>query len=191
MPADPKGHLPRLERHFYERHAVVFWTNIVEGRSQGWLSPTFHAAFREVMLHAAARYAVWSPAYCLMPDHLHLIWMGMRLDTDQLNAIRFLRAELSAYLGAEREWQHQAYDHVLREEERRRNAFALTCGYVLENPVRAGLVTQASEWPFSGAILPGYNRLHPQQAGYWPTFWKIYSRARENESGISVSPDVE
>lgn len=114
----------------------------------------------------------------------------MREESDQLNAIKFLRTELQTYLGNEREWQHQPHDHVLRKEERRRNVFALTCRYVLDNPVRAGLAPQSSEWPYLGAIVPGYNRLHPLQPGFWPTFWKIYSEAREAESGILASSGV-
>ncbi len=46
----------------------------------------FHAAFRELVLHAAALEDLFCPAYCLMLDHLHLIWMGMRRESDQLNA---------------------------------------------------------------------------------------------------------
>ena len=33
-------------------------------------------------------------AYCLMPDHLHLVWMGLKLESDQLNGMAFLRKHL-------------------------------------------------------------------------------------------------
>ena len=36
-----------------------------------------------------------------MPDHLHLVWLGLRLDTDQMNAMSFLRTYLEpALVGA-------------------------------------------------------------------------------------------
>ena len=76
------------------------------------------------MLHAAVREELFCPAYCLMPDHLHLISMGMRRESDQLNGIKFLRTHLEPALGGVRESQHQPHDHVLREKERMRNAFA-------------------------------------------------------------------
>src|SRR5882724_10164735 len=135
-----KGKLPRLGRHHYQGHAVVFWTNTLEERARGWLTPAFQATFRELMLHAAVREQLCCPAYCLMPDHLHFIWMGLRRESDQLNAMKFLRTQLEPTLGGGREWQHQPHDHVLREEERRRNAFASFCFYTLANPVRAELV---------------------------------------------------
>jgi putative transposase len=116
-----------------------------------------------------------------MPDHIHFMWMGLRIDSDQLNAMKFLRTQLEPELGGKREWQHQAHDHVLREEERRRNAFASVCFYILQNPVRAKLVESAEQWQFHGAIIPGYPRLHPAQEQSWPLFWKLYVQHREAE----------
>ena len=182
MSTPRKGKLPRLERHHDQGHAVVFWTNTLEQRSRGWLKPAFHATFRELMLHAAAREHLFCPAYCLMPDHLHLVWMGLRRESDQLNAMKFLRTQLEPALGNGREWQHQPHDHVLREEERRRNAFGSFCFYTLANPVRDELVKQERDWPFSGAILPGYPEVHPMEEGYWELFWKLYVAAREAEA---------
>jgi REP element-mobilizing transposase RayT len=115
------------------------------------------------MLHAAAREGLVCPAYCLMPDHLHLVWMGLRLDTDQINGMAFLRTHLERAL-APAKFQSQAHDHVLRAEQRRREAFAEACRYDLHNPVRAGLVHSPEQWAFSGAIVPGYPRLHPWEA---------------------------
>lgn len=87
-------YLPRLDRSAYQGHAVVHWTLTLEGRSTGWLTPKFHTAFRELMLHAAAREGLFCPVYCLMPDHLHLVWMGLKATTDQRNAMAFLRTQL-------------------------------------------------------------------------------------------------
>ena len=181
VPFIPKRNLPRLERPFYRGHAAVFWTLTLEGRDQGWLTQQFHFRFREVLAHVGFRYQIWSPVYCLMPDHLHLMWMGLRTECDQLNAMRFLRTVLEPALGPGRKWQHQAHDHVLREDERRRIAFARICDYVLTNPVRAKLVTVAEQWPFQGCLVPGYPALQPQERDYWLLFWKLYLGHRNAE----------
>jgi hypothetical protein len=34
------------------------------------------------------------------------------------------------------------------------------CAYILANPVRAQLVKNETDWPYSGAIVPGYNDLN-------------------------------
>jgi REP element-mobilizing transposase RayT len=187
---EPKGHLPRLLRHHYQGHAVVFWTFTLAGHARGWLTAALHGTFRELLLHAAAREHLFCPAYCLMPDHLHLVWMGLRRESDQLNAVRFLRRHLTPALGPDRKWQHQAHDHVLREDERRRDAFARTCFYVLANPVRARLVERERDWPYLGAVVPGYPDLQPLAENFWKTFWKLYAQAREAEPSPPAKPPL-
>ncbi|MBI5818808.1 MAG: hypothetical protein HZA88_07455 [Verrucomicrobia bacterium] len=184
MTAPHKGKLPRLEHPRYQSHAVVFWTLTLAERARGWLTPAFHAAFREMMLHAAARESLLCPTYCLMPDHLHFVWMGMTRDSDQRNAMRFLRGQLKPTLGHDRHWQHQAHDHVLRDEERQHDAFARTCYYVLANPVRAELARRERDWPYNGAIVPGYPTVHPLADGFWELFWKLYWQERRDEEGL-------
>jgi REP element-mobilizing transposase RayT len=190
MSLERKGHLPRLLPQHYQGHAVVFWTNTLEARARDWLTPAFHATFRELMLHAAAREHLFCPAYCLMPDHMHLVWMGLRRESNQLNAMKFLRTNLEPALGANGRWQHQPHDHVLREHERQRNAFASACFYTLANPVRAKLVERERDWPFLGAIVPGYPKLHPFEDGFWELFWKLYTKEREAEPSPPPVPPL-
>jgi len=87
-------HLPRLPRPYYQAFAVVHWTITLEDRTQGWLDALFHAQFRELLLHAASRQGLFCPTYILMPDHMHLVWMGLRLASDQINGMRFFRKYL-------------------------------------------------------------------------------------------------
>ena len=186
---EQKDNLPRLLRHHYQGHAVVLWTLTLEHRATGWLKESFHLRFRELMLHAAAREKVWCPAYCLMPDHLHLVWMGMRRESDQLNAMRFLRRQIAPALKPHK-FQHQAHDHVLREDERKRGAFARVCFYVLANPGRAKLVAEGEGWPFSGVIVPGYPALHPMQEDFWKKYWELYVAERDNEPPAPSVPPL-
>jgi REP element-mobilizing transposase RayT len=180
-PLDPKRNLPRLAPECYRGHAVVRWTITLEKRARGWLNEVFHLRFRELMLYASARESLWCPTDCLMPDHLHLVWMGMRRESDQRNALRFLRQRLATLLKPHR-LQAQSHDHVLREVERERGAFASACFYILANPLRAMLVNDLNDWPFTGAILPGYPDLHPAEEDFWPLFWKLYAAERGKET---------
>ena len=215
------GHLPRLDPEFYRGDAAVHWTLTVFDRATGWLNPSVHAAFRELLLHAAAREWLFCPAYCLMPDHVHLLWLGMRHDTDQRNSMSFLRTHLEPWL-APHKFQPQAHDHVLRDEERQRDGLARICFYILANPVRAGLTAAADsrgrctefrlvtsaptedsrgrreesrlvssappDWPYCGAIIPGYPTLHPLQEDFWPLFWKLFRQQRQPDAGERKLP---
>ncbi len=186
---DRDFYLPRLPREYYQGDAVVHWSLPLAHRATGWLNERFQAEFRELMLHVAAREGLLCPIYCLMPDHIHLIWMGLRLDSDQRNAMPFFRTYLEPKL-APHKFQHQPHDHVLKEHERKHNAFARTSNYIIENPLRAGLVKDPTEWPHTGAIIPGYPSLHPLQERYWEKFWKIYQGVKSDDAGNIVRPPI-
>jgi len=117
-------HLPRLAPEFYRGFAVVHWTITLERRAKGWSDDLFHSHFRELLLHAAAREGLFCPTYVLMPDHMHLVWMGLRVNSDPRNAMKFLRKHLATELsrrsptGVEFELQKQSHDSVLREKDR-------------------------------------------------------------------------
>ena len=115
----------------------------VADRQRGWLTPDFHQNFRAMLVRATAKYHVVVPAYCLMPDHLHLIAAGMTSDADQQLWARAIRRSLNQLL-LPRKLQKQAYDHVLRTTETNGDGFAAVIYYVCENPVRARLVGTGS-----------------------------------------------
>lgn len=182
-------YLPRLPREYYQGDAVVHWTMAVAMRGTGWLNELFHARFREVMLHAAAREGLFCPTYCLMPDHIHLVWMGLRRDTDQRNGMKFLREHVGKLLRPHR-FQHQPHDHVLRGEQRRKQAFSKVCFYVIDNARVAELVKRPKDWSFAGAVVPGYPELHPLEEDFWPLFWKLYLAARGPDAGDIKRPPL-
>ena len=182
-------YLPRLPREHYQADAVVHWTLTLFDRKQGWLTTEVHHQFRELLLHTAAREGLVCPMYYLMPDHLHLVWMGLRLDTDQLNGMAFLRTHLEPALKSVK-FQPQAHDNVLRAEERKRNAFAKACDYIAANPVRAELMKETGVWPYTGCIVPGYPKLNPVEDKFWPTFWKVYAKLRQPDAGNIKRPPL-
>lgn len=186
--------LPRLPGAFYRGFASVHWQMTLDRRATGWLKPEFHPRFREILLHAMARYDLLCPAYCLMPDHLHLLWMGVSEGSDQLKAVRFFRWQVRTLLGEilpGARFQKQAYDHVLRSSEKGPDEVREVAWYILQNPVRAGLVQRPEEWPELGAMLPGYPTLHPLGTGYWKKFWNLRAaRVEEARSSCRLGPAV-
>jgi len=192
---DDMHHLPRLPRPYYQSFAVVHWTITLQPRATGWLDNAFHAHWRELLLHASAREGLFCPTYILMPDHLHLLWMGLKLCSDQINGMRFVRKYLQIEFTrrnsprqATYQLQKQSHDNVLRGEERKQGAFASACFYILANPVRAGLVPAIKEWKWNGALVPGYPDVHPLEEGFWPLFWKLYHAHREPGDPPALPP---
>ena len=168
-------YLRRLPDEFYRGTSAVHWSMTLQDRSTGWLSDLHHSRLRESLLHTLTRYRLLCPVYCLMPDHAHFLWLGLSAESDSLRAASFFRRawnDLLRPLG--HLLQKQAYDHVLPDEERNdQDAFAAVAHYLAQNPVRAGLVDTANDWPHWGALAPGYPRLDPREDGFWENFWRI------------------
>jgi hypothetical protein len=118
-----------------------------------------------------------------MPDHLHLLLVGILDNSDQRLATRFLRKHLNAVLAKLGfQLQQQPYDHVLCEAERERDAFEDVVEYIARNPERAGLISEDRfrEYPYTSCLIPGYPELSPWQTDFWDRFWRSYSYLRQH-----------
>ena len=90
-------------------------------------------------------------AYCLMPDHVHLL-----LQIGEMPLPAFVQAWKSRCYRLRRArgmagtfWQRSFYDHALRSEEDLRRA----AEYILANPIRKGLVADGETYPLSGSMV--------------------------------------
>jgi hypothetical protein len=118
-----------------------------------------------------------------MPDHIHLMWMGLLERSNQKLAMRHLRMRFKeSLMQIGFDLQDQAYDHVLREEERQELAFVAACDYIARNPERAGLVgiDEYASYPFTGCLVPGYPELKPFAPDYWTRFNRTFAWLRTN-----------
>jgi REP element-mobilizing transposase RayT len=89
-------------------------------------------------------------AYCLMPDHAHLLVEGLCQDSDFKRFAKMVKQRSGGAYARTRHarlWQEGYYERVLREED---DARALA-RYILNNPVRAGLVESPEEYSFIGS----------------------------------------
>jgi putative transposase len=180
MPYDPERHVGRLLRldpACYLGRSFVHWSMAMERRATGWLDPLHHAQVREMLCHVLGRYWLACPAYCLMPDHGHFLFVGLAEMSNQRAAVARFRETWGAMLALNGyALQRQPHDHVLREHERERGAFGSVAHYVFENPVRAELIERWQDYPHLGAVVPGYPTLDPRKEDYWDKFWRIYAK---------------
>lgn len=107
-------------------------------------------AFLDVLAQALQRFDAQVLAYCLMGNHYHLV-----LQTHQANLSRLMRHVNGVYTQRFNA-RHALVGHLLQGRFKAivvdREAYLLTlCRYVERNPVAAGLVTRAQEWPWSSA----------------------------------------
>jgi len=170
----PQRHLPRLTADAYRGRQFVHWTMAVAERCSGWLNTDFHSVFRSILGRNTERYGVLVPAYCLMPDHLHLLAVGTNSNSDQILWSRAVRRSLNEALKPLR-LQKQAYDHVLRPGESGPDAFTALAFYISQNPVRAGLVSTSADWKFAGSLVPALPTLDPRSAAFRDEWWLYWN----------------
>jgi len=178
-----RDHLRRLDPEHYRGDAIVHWSLTILDRKQGWLNGMFYYRFRELLTHTAFRYGIACPIFCLMPDRLHMVWMGLLDDSDQLLAMKHFRKTTNESLRRiGRELQDQAYGHVPRSEEKQDVAFHDVCNYVARNPERDGLipVDGYTSYKCSGCLVPGYPQLRPFEDGFWNEFDRAISYIKSN-----------
>ncbi len=176
-------HLPRLDRGYYRGQAYVHWILNIEDRRTGWMTGAFYYKLRELLTHAAFRYSFVCPIFCLMPDHIHMLWIGIDDKSDQHNAMKFFRKHVSDVLTRiDFALQHQPFDHVLRDDERLENAVEQLVDYIARNPERKNLapIDGFAEYKFTGCLVPGYPELMLWDNDFWLRFWRCCSYLGKN-----------
>ena len=177
------GNLKRLPAVYYRGQAYVHWSMTMDNRKTGWLIPIFYYEFREILTHTMFRFGLCCPIYCCMPDHIHLLWMGIFDGSDQRRAAKYFRRQLNLVLDQfGTRFQRQAYDHVLRKEAREQTAFENVSEYIARNPERAGLVNEDCfrDYLYTDCLVPGYPELKLWQEDFWEHFWRIFSHLQKN-----------
>ncbi|HBZ55361.1 MAG TPA: transposase [Syntrophobacteraceae bacterium] len=97
------------------------------------------AKFRQMVLYA----------WCVMPDHIHMLVQ----DENVIELVRLLKGRLtieSRRLELGRNlWQRSFHDHALRGDE----PLLDVALYIWQNPVRAGIIDSACDYPWSGSLV--------------------------------------
>jgi len=103
----------------------------------------------EVLKKARERNSYKIYAYCLMPDHLHLLVNPGDSGVAVSRFLQTFKSQTGYWYKREHEgnlWQRGFYDHVVRKSE----DLAKIAQYILNNPVRKNLTENADDYPFSG-----------------------------------------
>lgn len=109
-----------------------------------------HSAFLDFAIRGFEEKQIAIGRYVIMPDHLHLFVSGPHeFRVEQWG--RMLKLVLGRETGSRTSeiWERGFFDHVIRSAE----SYSQKWEYVRQNPVRAGLVERAEEWPYQGEII--------------------------------------
>ena len=141
----------RLSADSYRDLAAICSVTIgVKARAPVFADRSVAAAAVDVLRHHALRSGVSIWAYCVMPDHVHVVLSPSATCDIVTFVAQFKSLSLRAAwkLGIDGSfWQPRFWDHFVRNGD----DIDRVVRYVLENPVRAALVERWDQYPFSGA----------------------------------------
>jgi putative transposase len=144
----------RLPRECYQGQIRVAFTLCIRDGKPCFVNNTIVSACTLVAQSILERKGVKAIVYCFMPDHLHLILQGGRENSNLGETIIDLKQHTGFWFRRnlpQIRWQKDFYDHIIRQNE----DLKAKVEYILNNPVRKGIVQDWAQYPYKGAI--GYN----------------------------------
>jgi putative transposase len=112
---------------------------------------------KEAWRWTKARMPFSSPAWVVLPDHIHCIWKLPPDDNNYSLRWSLLKSHFTRAMGTNKMvpkgqrkgerglWQRRFWEHAIRDERDLENHYT----YIRGNPVRHGLVSSIEDWPFS------------------------------------------
>jgi len=142
----------RLAYEVYRGSRAVSITACVKKRVSFFTTEARFAIFEGMLLDALKKFQCEAEVYLFMPDHAHLLLRGKCETSDILGAMRAFKQKSGFWLSCHHSsvrWQKDYYDHILRSDE----ALEKHVFYILNNPVRKGIVENWKKYPFKGSTV--------------------------------------
>ena len=98
-------------------------------------------------------------AYCIMPNHVHLIFTPLEKSDRSYHSLTEILHSLKRNSAKQANlslghtgpfWQDESYDHFIRDE----SELDRIIKYILHNPVKAGLIPEWTDWPGTYSKFP-------------------------------------
>lgn len=146
-PIREKAH--RLNRSCYQGEQTIAFTACLHRRAAFWTSGDVVGIGEEMLRAAFGKQQARIVVSCFMPDHLHVIARGETPHSDLWRAMVDWKQRSGFWLSREYpevRWQKDFYDSIIRSQTELNHQIR----YILLNPVRAELVAQWRDYPFTG-----------------------------------------
>ena len=145
-----RDHLPHLRTVWIE--LPISFVTVCTSRRRRVLAAEAPATVLVESWRSTARIHIWAVGrYVVMPDHVHFFASPDSAAKPLAGFVRdwkkWTTHRLQDSLGiAPPLWQPEYFDHVLRSPP----SYDEKWKYVLENPIRAGLVGRSEDWKYAG-----------------------------------------
>lgn len=152
----------RAERAYLEQRRLFGrWDAALDTAQSGpfWLRGPRIAELMTPSLHHRNGQVYDLIAYCIMPNHVHVVYTPLPKTDGDYYAMSAIMHSLKRYTARESNlllgrtgafWQHENYDHFVRDEAE----LGRIVHYTVNDPVKAGLVEHRQDWDWSFCKYP-------------------------------------
>ena len=148
----------QLPRFLYEEHKRQFarYDKVLDQAKHGpqWLRQPEIATIVVNGLHFLDGDVYDLDSFSVMSNHAHVVFRPLEKENGSYHALQKIMHSLKRHTARQANkilgrqgsfWQHESYDHVVRN----RGEWERIVAYVLNNPVKAGLVENWEDWPYT------------------------------------------
>ena len=160
----------RLPPSHYLGPRAYFVTICCDCRKPHFSSPAFAQRAVDLLLENTSKFSFLLHAFCVMPDHLHLLAEGAAPHADLREFVRLFKQHTAfafRKLFRNRLWEKSYYDYVLLPSD---SIERLAC-YIWWNPVRKHLCACPQEYSFTGSQTIDWMK-HSARPSDWTAPWK-------------------
>ncbi len=146
----------RLDEEIYIGEKPISFTLCIKDRKQYFTNDSSFKIFEQIILGELKSFDCFAFVYLFMPDHLHLVLGGNNSNSNVKKCLEMFKQKTGFYLSKKSKtirWQKDYYDHILRSEEN----LEVQLKYILNNPVRAGIVDYWKQYPYKGSSIYNLN----------------------------------
>jgi len=145
----PSRRTPAKGVHPQSGQPTIVWVTVCAKVRVPWVAKEpVQNALHDIWHRTATAWLVSD--YLLMPDHLHFFCAPARPDFPIERWVAFWKDRFSRRCGdASWVWQRGVFHHRVRNEDEYQEKWT----YVMQNPVRKGLVAAPDEWPYKGLYI--------------------------------------
>ena len=142
----------RLPASFYTWERIIAFAGNVKNRLPLFAKEIAFQQIEKILLETINKQDCDAYVYLFMPDHFHFLLGGKNDKSNIKQCIDSFKQQSGYWLYKnlpEFKWQKDYYDHILRSDEDLFNHIR----YILNNPVKAGLVKHWKDYKMKGSTV--------------------------------------
>ena len=142
----------RLSPEAYRGRIEVAFTACIKHRIPLFVDPQLVRRCVAILVEEATNGRCEILAFVFMPDHCHVLLRGREEASDILRVMTRFKQKVGYYFSRNNvgaRWQKDFYDHICRDEPDVQRQIR----YIIENPVRKGLVAHWKDYAFKGSTI--------------------------------------